>query len=147
MKTMMCISAVSLCLFIGIADSYSQYGRRQWASQRNYNPATVETLSGQVRDVVLTNAGKGRGARGIHLNLAAGTGSIEVHLGPASFIEGKMSFAKGDTVTVEGSKMAMGSGNVIIAKKVTKGSSVLVLRNDDGTPLWAGYYGRRRGGR
>jgi hypothetical protein len=145
MRTWITVSAISMCILAAATDSFPQNGRRQWASQRNYNPATVETVQGKVDDVLYTNAGKGRGARGIHLSLLSNTGKIEVHLGPASFVEGKMSFAKGDTIAVEGSKVSMQGGNVIIAKKVTKGSSVLVLRNDDGTPLWAGYYGRRRG--
>ncbi len=143
MRTAVLISAVSLCLFISVNDSYSQYGRHHRAPQGAYNPATVETVSGVVRDVLYTKSQR-RSARGIHLDLASGAENYEIHLGPASFVEGKMQFAKGDSITVEGSKVSMKGGNAIIAKKVTKGAAVLVLRNDDGTPLWAGYYGRKR---
>ncbi|MBN1531244.1 MAG: DNA-binding protein [Spirochaetes bacterium] len=135
---------IALGIFAAIADSYSQQGRRRWASRRNYNPATVETVTGRIDTVISTPATKGRSARGIHLALTSTSGAWEAHLGPAGFLGGKISFARGDTVTIVGSRVSMGGKRVIIAKTVTKGTTVVTLRNDDGTPLWAGYNRRGR---
>ncbi len=145
MKQSLTIVSLSVLLFALTTDSFPQTGRRQWAARRNYNPATVVTVEGRVDEVLYSQAVKGRGYRGIHLAMSAGSEKMEVHLGPASFIEGKMTFARGDAVKVEGSKLVASGKSVIIAKRVFKGTSTLTLRNDDGTPLWAGFYGRRRG--
>ncbi len=142
-----CISASSIVflLLLGSSESFSQQGRGQGVRGRTYNPATVETISGRIDEVVFVKGGRGRSAQGVHLALSTTGGSIEAHLGPASFVDGKMTFAKGDTVMIVGSRMTMGGRDAIIAKTVTKGGTVLTLRNDDGTPLWAGFYGPGRG--
>lgn len=144
MKKTLTIVSLSVLLFALTTDSFPQTGRRQWAAQRNYNPATVVTVEGRVDKVLYSQAVKGRSDRGIHLAISVGSEKMEVHLGPASFVEGKMTFAGGDAVKVEGSKLTSPGKSVIIAKRVSKGTSTLTLRNDDGTPLWAGFYGRRR---
>ncbi len=144
MKQSLMIISLSVLLFALTTDSFPQTGRRQWAAQRNYNPSTVVTVDGKVDNVLYSQAVRGRSDRGIHLVMSAGNETMEVHLGPASFVEGKMSFSKGDAIRVEGSKLTSPGKSVIIAKRVSKGTSTLTLRNDDGTPLWAGFYGRRR---
>jgi hypothetical protein len=71
----------------------------------NYNPATETTLIGTV-DSVKNLPSPGRGGGGLHLMLAVATGPIEVHVGPASFVSSRnVTFAKGDTLTIVGSKM------------------------------------------
>ncbi|MCU0849468.1 MAG: winged helix-turn-helix domain-containing protein [Spirochaetes bacterium] len=47
---------------------------------------------------------------------------IEAHLGPISIMDGKMTFAKDDTVTVEGTRISIGGKNIIIDRKVRKGT-------------------------
>jgi hypothetical protein len=51
-------------------------------------------------------------------------------------------FAKGDAITVTGSKVKMGGQDVVIAREIKKGDQVLTLRDARGFPLW---YGRARG--
>ena len=105
---------------------------------RNYNPATETTMTGTV-DSIKTLPSQGRGGGGLHLILAAANGPIEVHVGPVAFVSSKnMTFAKGDAVTVLGSKVAMAGQDVLIAREITKGNQVLTLRDAAGIPLWAG---------
>ena len=106
-----------------------------------YNPATETTVKGAVEEV---NTITGRhGWNGTHLALKTKDKTIDVHLGPASFLKEKgFSFAKGDQVEVTGSKTEYAGSAVIIAREVKKGGKTLVLRNAQGIPEWSG--GRRR---
>ena len=109
----------------------------QQGRQRRYDPATETTVTGTVEDVMqITHPG--RGGSGTHLRLKTETGVIEVHVGPTWYLESqKASFAKGDAVTVTGSKV----GGAVIAREVKKGDAVLTLRDKQGVPKWS------RGGR
>jgi hypothetical protein len=51
-------------------------------------------------------------------------------------------FAKGDAITVTGSKVRIAGQDVIIAREIKKGDQVLTLRDAKGFPLWSGR-GRR----
>lgn len=108
----------------------------------NYNAATEVTLTGTV-DEVKQMQPPGRGMGGVHLMVATPTGPIEVHVGPASFVTSKnFAFAKGDALTVVGSKIPMGGQDVVLAREITKGDQVLTLRDAKGFPLWSGRAGR-----
>lgn len=104
----------------------------------NYNPATEATVTGTVESVE-TMPSPGRGGGGLHLKLTALSGPIEVHVGPSSFVASKkVTFAKGDALTVVGSKVTMAGQEVLIAREITKGDQVLTLRDAKGFPLWSG---------
>ncbi len=105
---------------------------------RMYNPATVETLSGQVEKVERFTPGKGMGY-GVHLVLKTGQETIDVHLGPFWYVEKQgLIFAPGDKVEVTGSRVTYQEKPAIIAGEVKKGGQVLKLRDAAGVPLWAG---------
>ena len=104
----------------------------------NYNPATEVTVTGTV-DSVEDMPSPGRGGGGLHLKLTAPSGLLEVHVGPSSFVASKnVTFAKGDTLTVVGSKVTMGGQEVLIAREIKKGDQVLTLRDANGFPFWSG---------
>ena len=121
-------------MIVGIgAVAYAQ-GR----SGGNYNPATETTVTGTV-DTVKNLPSSGRGGGGLHLILTVAAGPIEVHVGPASFVSSKnVTFAKGDALTVVGSKVTMEGQEVVIAREIKKGDQVLTLRDAKGFPLWSG---------
>jgi hypothetical protein len=50
----------------------------------------------------------------------------------------KVAIAKGDTLVVVGSRIAVDGERVFIAKEVKKGESVWPLRDAAGLPLWRG---------
>jgi DNA/RNA endonuclease YhcR with UshA esterase domain len=108
----------------------------------NYDPKTEVTLNGTVEKVEYTNYGN---MRGVHLTLKAENGTLEVHLGPAAFVEKTMTFKGGDNIQVIGSKLTMVGKPAVIAREVTKGDKVLKLWDETGVPLWSG--GHRRGRR
>lgn len=103
-----------------------------------YDLAKETTIAGTV-DAVTTRPAQGPGGGGVHLTLATASGTVDVHVGPASFVSGRnFTFSKGDALTVVGSRTTMAGQDVVIAREITKGSEVLTLRDAKGFPLWAG---------
>ena len=110
--------------------------------QRMYNPETVETLSGEVLGVEKITPMEGMSS-GVHIILKTKEETIPVHLGPVWFIERQdVKIKKGDKIEVTGSKVMMRDKPTIIAAEVKKGDEVLILRDEDGIPVWSGW---RRG--
>ncbi len=97
-----------------------------------YDRSTVETRKGTVADIEDYDRG------GLHVNLKTDKETINVHLGPASFLDKKIRISKGDVLTVTGSRVTYNKAAAIIAREVEKGGVKIQLRRDDGTPLWTG---------
>ena len=107
--------------------------------QRDYNPATVETISGVVESVNQITPLKGM-SPGIELMVKTDKETISVHLGPAYYIERlDVKLEKGDKVEVKGSRVTISGKPAIIAGEIRKGDSILKLRDDAGTPAWSGW--------
>jgi len=51
-------------------------------------------------------------------------------------------FAKGDAITVKGSKVTFEGKPALIAVSVTKGATTLVFRDASGVPAWSGQGGK-----
>jgi hypothetical protein len=107
--------------------------------QRMYNPAAVETISGTVESVNKITPMKGMYS-GIHLIVKTEKESVDVHLGPEWYIERlDTKIQKGDMIEVKGSRVTIAGKPAIIAAEVKKGDNVLVLRDTNGIPAWAGW--------
>lgn len=106
-----------------------------------YDPKTEVTLTGSVNDVLQQPCCSGR-RTGTHLVIQTQSETVEVSLGPTSYVEQKgFSFTKGDQVEVIGSRVKLSGKDAIIARQVTKDKQTLTLRNAQGFPEWSG--GRR----
>ncbi|MFA5074182.1 MAG: DNA-binding protein [Nitrospirota bacterium] len=132
-----------VALLVMVSLSFAQQTRNSWepGSQysRMYNPATVETISGTV-DVIQTFTLEQSKRPGIHMMVKTDKETVEVHLGPKWYLDNQdIIIQKGDKVDVTGSRVTYQEKPAIIAKEVKKGDSVLMLRNDSGIPLWAGW--------
>ncbi|MCF6151722.1 MAG: DNA-binding protein [Candidatus Kuenenia stuttgartiensis] len=109
-----------------------QYGRL-------FDPATVETLHGEVTNVDIFIPQKGMSG-GVHLTLKTDKGEIPVHLGPAWYIENQeIAIEQNDMIEVKGSRINFEGKPAIIAANVRKGDAVLTLRDEKGTPVWSGW--------
>lgn len=135
--TLLLLAATSLLLV-----AQQSGGSRQSRGQYRYNPATEVTVTGTVEEVQ-EHAHPGLARLGLHLTVKAAEGKFDVHLGPASFVKKEgMTLAKGDVITVTGSKIPYEGAEAVLAREVKKGEKTLVLRNAKGIPLWSG--GRRK---
>lgn len=109
---------------------------------RIYDPGTVTTVQGQILDIQRVAGPRGR--EGVHLTLAAGSEHLDVHLGPAFYVDRQdLKLAKGDQVEVKGSRVTMRGKPALIAQEVRREGKVLALRDEAGIPLWS----RARAGR
>jgi hypothetical protein len=107
--------------------------------QRNYNPASVESISGTVESVDKVTPLQGMYS-GIHLIVKTGKETVSVDLGPEWYIERlDTKIEKGDKVEVKGSRVTLSGKTSIIAAEVKKGDRTLALRDSAGIPAWAGW--------
>jgi hypothetical protein len=107
-----------------------------------YDPKVVETIRGTVARIDVVK--RRPMAEGVHLIVATADARVDVHLGPAWFLENQeIALAVGDVVEVRGARVTFQGKPAIIAAEVARGDDVLVLRDDSGRPRWAAW---RRGG-
>lgn len=139
-----------LCLIIA-TESFAQRGMNWrgsggWGPEgqysRMYNTNTLETVNGEVVSVDRIAPIKGM-CYGVHLILKTGKETISIHLGPGWYIENQdIKIQPKDKIYVKGSRINFQGTQAIIAAEVKKGSQILMLRDENGFPVWAGW--RRR---
>jgi hypothetical protein len=109
-----------------------------------YDPSTEVTVQGAIQEVKEIRDWMGmRNQSGTHLVLKTAQETIEIHLGPTTYVSAQgMTFAAGDRIEVIGSRVKYGEADAIIAREVKKGDQTLTLRDAKGIPRWS--RGRRR---
>jgi hypothetical protein len=134
--TVSLFACLMLAALLVLPFAYAQRGPGAGPRGLMYNPATETTIKGAVEEVKSVSGR--RGWHGTHLMLKTGDKTIDVHLGPESFLKGKgFSLAKGDQVEVVGSTVNLRGGEAVIAREVRKGGETLVLRDEKGIPQWS----------
>jgi len=125
----------------GVTLSAEPQGRSGMQSPPMYNVATEVTLTGTITEVQTMAGPAGQG--GVHLMLKTSTETSRVNLGPSWFLtQEKYTFAKGDAVTVTGSRVKLDTGDAVIAREIKKGAQTMTVRDAKGFPKWSGR-GRR----
>jgi hypothetical protein len=91
--------------------------------------------------IVLAPAAFMRGmSSGVHLVVKTDKGDVSVHLGPQWYLENQdVKIQPKDKVEVKGSRVTVQGQPAIIAAEVEKGGETLVLRDEAGVPMWAGW--------
>jgi len=117
--------------------AYAQRG--QGMSQRMYDPATVETVTGVVTAVDTVTARRGRQHRGLHVRMTAAGEPLTVHLGPLFYLQQqKVRVQAGDSIAVRGSHVTMRGEPSMIAAELTRQGKTWTLRDEQGIPRWRG---------
>lgn len=112
-------------------------GRSGTQSPPMYNVATEVTLTGAINEVQTIAGPAGQG--GVHLMLTTSTETVRVNLGPSWFLtQEKYVLAKGDALTVTGSRVKMDAAEVVIAREIKKGAQTMTFRDAKGFPKWSG---------
>jgi hypothetical protein len=118
-----------------LAQTYSAPARKP--AKVKFDPTKVVTASGTV--LADQRVDHGKGIKSVRLIVKVGEEQLPVHLGPDTWVDRqKVKFAKGDEVTVKGSKFTYDGGAGIIAQSVTRGGDTLVIRDANGKPAWSG---------
>ena len=101
-----------------------------------YAPTSEQTMRGWVVETKDFQCPV-TGTVGSHITVKNETGSIEVHLAPASFMKQyEINIRKGDNVTVVGSRITFEGKSALIAKSVAIGNETYNFRDQSGRPLW-----------
>jgi hypothetical protein len=109
-----------------------------------YDPSTEIKVQGTVEEVRQQPCPNGARCAGEHVTLKAQADTFDVHLGPADYWKKNgIELAKGDTIEVTGSRVAVDGKEALIAREVRKGEKTVTLRNARGVPAWSS--GRRSG--
>lgn len=141
-------AALALAFILLAAESFAQRGMKWQGSGgwgvsgqygRMYDPKTVETISGEVVSIDKITPMKGM-SYGVHLTVKTDKEILSVHLGPAWYIENQdVKIAPKDTLTISGSRIMFQNKPAIIAREVKKGDEVMLLRDENGFPVWSGW--------
>lgn len=85
---------------------------------------------------------------GIHLVVKSGDRTVIVHLAPAEFLKELDCWIKvGDQVEVVGAKAPDTTEDEVLAREVTFGNNTMVLRDQKGIPVWAGWKPQKDSGK
>ncbi len=107
----------------------------------NFDPRKLATLEGTVARlhqvpstrVLLTTQ---------NALLKTSEGDVNVELGPAWFLDNQeLHLAVEDKIVVSGSRVKLSGVDTLIVTEVRRGSDVLRVRRDDGTPVWVAWKG------
>lgn len=99
-----------------------------------YDRANELTVRGTVVEV--RDLGRDAAPRGTYLILRTEAGTLRVHLGPRARLgKARPSLAAGDPVEVVGSLVRRDNTQILLARQVRKGDTVLTFRNDRGFPI------------
>jgi hypothetical protein len=105
------------------------------ATLPKYDLATEAKMKVTVEELKLPAKGNEKDAA--HLLVKSGSDTLDVYLCPKAFLDDMgAAFAKGDEVTVTGSKIKQDGADMILARELVKGSDTLMLRDDKGKPVW-----------
>jgi hypothetical protein len=100
-----------------------------------YDPQTEAKIKGTIEEVKLPP--KGSEKEIAHLVVKTDKDTIDVYLCPKSFFDDMgMTFAKGDEITLTGSKIKQDDADLVLVKEVVKGTDTFVLRDAKGNPVW-----------
>jgi hypothetical protein len=104
---------------------------------RIYNLNTVETISGKVISINAITPRQGM-SQGVHLQLKTKQEVINVYLGPSWYLDNQnLQIKPKDKIEVTGSKVNFDGQPSLIAAQVKKGKDTLVLRDENGFPVWS----------
>ncbi len=130
-----------------LADAQRWGGKGRWPAWAgnyyhwNWNPATVETIKGEVMTKDTITPPKGRSvlpAVGMTLKKEDAY-AVYVHLGPQWYMDKQeLAINVGDTVEVTGSKIMVDGNMVLLASSIKKGDKTWQFRDQQGFPYWSG---------
>jgi hypothetical protein len=105
------------------------------SSSAVYKPAEEIVLSGTILHVVSM---QGPDGFGVHFDLKTANGLVNVHVAPALYIgEQNAFFFADEQIELTGVKMFVDGNKSFVVRSIKKvDGKTLLLRNEDGKPLW-----------
>jgi hypothetical protein len=108
----------------------------QTKAEPKYDKAAEVTLKGTIEDMKDVPGTCCKDAC-LHLMLRTEKGLFEVQVAPEAFLkEMDVKFEKGDKIEVKAAKMTRNDADVYLAREITRNGNVLVVRDNQGGPVW-----------
>jgi|SRR5271165_2278052 len=124
---------------VALATATAQKKQPNAAASPKYDVQAETKIKATVEELKLPP--KGSEKEIVHLQFNDGANSIDAYLCPKTFLDDMgMTFAKGDPVTVTGSKAKQGDADVFLVREIVKGNDSFVLRDAKGEPVWAWHH-------
>lgn len=115
---------------------FSSVGPRPEKAPPTYNPSAEVTISGTVaetREFFCPISDD----QGLHVVLRTAQSVLLVHVAPARFLRTQgFQFHPGDQLEVVGTRVNFQQQDAFLAREITRGSEVLIVRDHQGRPLW-----------
>lgn len=116
----------------------NRYNSRRGQNYRRYDSKTIETLDGKVIRLDSNQSRIGT-FQGTHLMMKTAQETIEVHVAPSWFLaEQDFDLAPKEKIVVIGSRINVDGKPAMVAREIKKGDRTLVLRDENGIPMWSG---------
>ncbi len=150
MKGILIVVAALVLASFTLADAQRWGGKGKWGPWAgnyyhwNWNPATVETIKGEVMTKDTITPAKGRSALpAVGMTLKKEDDyAIYVHLGPQWYFDKQeLSINVGDKIEVTGSKLTVEGNTVLLVSSIKKGDKTWQFRDPQGFPFWSGRRG------
>ena len=122
---------LSLLVFAGTVFAQGMGQRRQF-----YDPSTVKTIIGTIASVDSQTTPRGD-IYMERLSVQDSSGIDSVMVGPTNYLDSQnISFSKGDSIQVTGSKVTFRDNQFLIAGQIIVKGKTITLRDDSGRPVW-----------
>ena len=129
------VLSIPLFLFLCVPAGLSQKAPPADSSLPKYDLQTEAKTDGIVDEVNQLSVGTRKDFT--ELIIKSGADKLHIYVSPKPFQEEiGVSFAKGDRVTVTGSKVKQEASEVILARELVKGTDTLMFRDNKGNPVW-----------
>jgi hypothetical protein len=140
LRALMIVAAAGCVLTATSAQAQRRMGMA--GDMPRYDASTEVTVRGVVQEV-RQMTGRMDTMQGTHVILETDTGTVEVHLGPASYLEErKVTVKVGDTLDATGSRVTHMGRRDVLAREITVGGRTVALRDAAGVPNWSRGRGR-----
>lgn len=129
------VLSIPLFLFVCVPAGLSQKAPAADSSLPKYDLQTEAKTDGVVDEVNQLSVGTRKDFT--ELIIKSGADKLHIYVSPKPFQEEiGVSFAKGDHVSVTGSKVKQEASEVILARELVKGTDTLMFRDSKGNPVW-----------
>jgi hypothetical protein len=129
------VLSIPLFLFVCVPAGLSQKAPPADSNLPKYDLQTEAKTDGVVDEVNQLSVGTRKDFT--ELIIKSGADKLHIYVSPKPFQEEiGVSFAKGDHVSVTGSKVKQDTSEVILARELVKGTDTLMFRDNKGNPVW-----------
>jgi hypothetical protein len=123
-------------LFFFLIMSSQLFAQEMGQRRQFYDSSTVTTINGTIASIDSQATPRGDFYM-VRLTVKDTSGTTAVMVGPSFYLDTlNISFNKGDSIKVTGSKVNFRGNDVLIAAQIVSGGKTLKLRDDSGRPVW-----------